>query len=102
MRVPRSGGMILGMFLALMMVGMLPIVFLAALYALAWWFLSESRGGRTIYAIGSNPEAARVAGLRVEAYRAQWINVSFGQWLQPDYTIFEQYRLDLHTPCVLK
>jgi len=31
MRVPRSGGMILGMFLALLMVGMLPIVFLGAL-----------------------------------------------------------------------
>ena len=31
MRVPRSGGMILGMFLALLMVGLLPIVFLAAL-----------------------------------------------------------------------
>ena len=31
MRVPRSGGMILGMLLALMMVGLLPIVFLAAL-----------------------------------------------------------------------
>jgi hypothetical protein len=31
MRVPRSGGMILGMFLALVMVGLLPIVFLAAL-----------------------------------------------------------------------
>ena len=31
MRVPRSGGMIVGMFLALMMVTLLPIVFLAAL-----------------------------------------------------------------------
>jgi hypothetical protein len=31
MRVPRSGGMIVGMFLALMMVGLLPIVFLGAL-----------------------------------------------------------------------
>ena len=31
MRVPRSGGMIFGMFLALMMTGLLPIVFLAAL-----------------------------------------------------------------------
>ncbi len=31
MRVPRSGSMILGMFLALMMTSLLPVVFLAAL-----------------------------------------------------------------------
>ena len=30
------------------------------------WFLKRNRGGRAIYAIGGNSEAARVAGIRVE------------------------------------
>jgi len=38
------------------------------LYAVAWWFLTRSKGGRILYAIGSNSEAARVAGLQVDRY----------------------------------
>ena len=38
---------------------------LVACYALCWWFLSFAKGGRTLYAVGSNPEAARVAGLSI-------------------------------------
>ena len=41
---------------------------LAALYAVAWYYLTFTKGGRTIYAIGSNVEAARTAGLRVDFY----------------------------------
>jgi ribose transport system permease protein len=37
-------------------------------YALCWGFLTYAKGGRTLYAIGSNPEAARVAGLGI----ARW------------------------------
>lgn len=48
----------------------LPINFLVLLilYALAWYYLTFTKGGRTIYAIGSNAEAARSAGLRVDFY----------------------------------
>ena len=41
---------------------------LLLLYVLAGLYLSFTKGGRTIYAIGSNREAARTAGLNVLAY----------------------------------
>jgi ribose transport system permease protein len=41
---------------------------LAALYVLAWLYLTYTKGGRTIYAVGSNREAARTAGLNVFVY----------------------------------
>ena len=43
-------------------------IVLVVLYAVAWWFLTRSKGGRILYAIGSNSEAARVAGLQVDRY----------------------------------
>ena len=45
----------------------IPVDFLVliACYALCWWFLNHTKGGRTLYALGSNAEAARVAGLRI-------------------------------------
>ncbi|MGH7156356.1 MAG: ABC transporter permease, partial [Acetobacteraceae bacterium] len=48
-------------------IGGLPLNFvcLLILYALCWWFLTYAKGGRTLYAIGSNVEAARVAGLSI-------------------------------------
>lgn len=39
------------------------VLFLLALYAAAWLYLNYTKGGRTIYAVGSNREAARAAGL---------------------------------------
>ncbi|WP_413991405.1 ABC transporter permease [Labrys okinawensis] len=44
------------------------VLFLAVLYILAWAYLTYTKGGRTIYAIGSNKEAARAAGLSVLFY----------------------------------
>jgi len=44
------------------------ILTLLALYALAWAYLTYTKGGRTIYAVGSNREAARTAGLNVLFY----------------------------------
>lgn len=44
------------------------VVILALLYLAAWAYLSYTKGGRTIYAIGSNVEAARAAGLSVLFY----------------------------------
>ena len=44
------------------------VLFLAVLYLLAWSYLTSPKGGRTIYAVGSNKEAARAAGLDVLFY----------------------------------
>jgi ribose transport system permease protein len=41
---------------------------LLVLYALAWAYLTYTKGGRMIYAVGSNREAARTAGLNVLFY----------------------------------
>jgi ribose transport system permease protein len=48
----------------------LPINFivLVILFVAATYYLSSTKGGRTIYAIGSNVEAARAAGLKVNLY----------------------------------
>jgi|HubBroStandDraft_5_1064220.scaffolds.fasta_scaffold22077_2 ribose transport system permease protein len=43
-------------------------VFVVLLFALAYYYLSFTKGGRTIYAIGSNIEAARASGLKVSYY----------------------------------
>ncbi len=44
------------------------VLFLVILYALAWAYLTYTKGGRTIYAVGSNKEAARAAGLNTLFY----------------------------------
>jgi ribose transport system permease protein len=44
------------------------VLTLLILYVLAWGYLIFTKGGRTIYAIGSNSEAARTAGLNVLAF----------------------------------
>ena len=44
------------------------VLFLGAMYLLAWLYLTCTKGGRTIYAIGSNAEAARAAGLSTLFY----------------------------------
>ena len=43
-------------------------VFLIAAYGLAWAYLTYAKGGRTLYAVGSNRQAARAAGLRTTLY----------------------------------
>jgi ribose transport system permease protein len=44
------------------------VAFLLVLYAIAFLYLTYTKGGRTIYAVGSNQEAARAAGLPVLLY----------------------------------
>jgi len=44
------------------------VIFLVFLYLAAWAYLSRTKGGRVVYAIGSNKEAARAAGLPVLFY----------------------------------
>ncbi|HTH61707.1 MAG TPA: ABC transporter permease [Paraburkholderia sp.] len=43
-------------------------LFVVVLFALAWYYLTFTKGGRTIYAIGSNLDAARASGLKVSYY----------------------------------
>jgi ribose/xylose/arabinose/galactoside ABC-type transport system permease subunit len=57
-----------GFFLAQQRVVGLPVPFVTALVltvAVAWW-MANFRFGRAIYAVGSNPEAARAMGIPVE------------------------------------
>lgn len=44
------------------------VLFLLLLYLAAWLWLTYSKGGRTIYAVGSNIEAARASGLNTLGY----------------------------------
>jgi rhamnose transport system permease protein len=39
------------------------IVIALLVYIIAWYFISHTRTGRRIYAVGSNPEAATISGL---------------------------------------
>jgi ribose transport system permease protein len=43
----------------------LPLFYVVALYALAYWFLRYTIVGRAIYAVGGNPNAARLSGIDV-------------------------------------
>lgn len=42
----------------------LPAVIIVVLYFIASWFMNRTITGRNIYAVGGNPEAARVAGIQ--------------------------------------
>ena len=41
------------------------VVFMLALYAVAWYALAQTAWGRHVYAVGGNPEAARLTGIGV-------------------------------------
>jgi fructose transport system permease protein len=51
-------------------VGSTPVAFgavaMVLLYLLAWWLLRETAGGRHVYAVGNNREAARLSGIGTE------------------------------------
>ncbi len=47
-----------------------PAILMAILTIITWFFLTHTKWGRVMYAIGSNPEAARLAGVRVGLYKA--------------------------------
>jgi simple sugar transport system permease protein len=47
----------------------LPVVIMLILVIASWFFLSRTTWGRLMYAIGANPEAARLSGVRVGVYR---------------------------------
>lgn len=81
------------------------VVFLILLYIAAWAYLTYTKGGRTIYAIGSNKEAARAAGLNTLFYSvlpyilsgalaAVAITFSVSQLLSADPLMGSQMELD--------
>jgi fructose transport system permease protein len=41
------------------------VVLMLVLYAIAWFALTQTAWGRHVYAVGDNPEAARLTGIRV-------------------------------------
>jgi len=41
------------------------VVLMLILYAVAWYALSQTAWGRHVYAVGDNPEAARLTGIKV-------------------------------------
>jgi len=45
------------------------VVVMIIIFVVVWVFLEHTRWGRTIYAIGGNREAARLAGIRVDRMR---------------------------------
>ncbi|WP_109471961.1 ABC transporter permease [Ornithinimicrobium cavernae] len=47
----------------------LPVLIMLVLVIASWFFLSRTTWGRVMYAIGANPEAARLTGVRVGYYR---------------------------------
>ncbi|MHA6616562.1 ABC transporter permease [Pseudonocardia sp. DLS-67] len=48
----------------------LPVLIVGLLAVATWFFLNRTRWGRLMYAVGANPEASRLAGVRVGRYRA--------------------------------
>ena len=43
-----------------------PVVVMLVVYLISWFVLQRTKFGRHIYAVGGNPEAARLAGVRVK------------------------------------
>ncbi|PFG44987.1 ribose transport system permease protein [Georgenia soli] len=43
-----------------------PVIVMAIVYLVAWFILERTRYGRHVYAVGGNPEAARLAGVNVK------------------------------------
>jgi fructose transport system permease protein len=41
------------------------VVFMLVLFALAWYALTQTAWGRHVYAVGDNPEAARLTGINI-------------------------------------
>lgn len=44
-----------------------PVVLMVVVYALIWFLLERTKFGRHVYAVGGNPEAARLAGINVKS-----------------------------------
>ncbi|MCV7225092.1 ABC transporter permease [Mycolicibacterium komossense] len=49
----------------------LPTLFLAVITLIVWYVMTQTRYGRSLYAVGGNGEAARAAGIAVERVKYQ-------------------------------
>ncbi|WP_298750156.1 ABC transporter permease [uncultured Serinicoccus sp.] len=49
----------------------LPTLFLVIITVIVWYLMSQTRYGRSLYAVGGNEEAARAAGIAVERVKYQ-------------------------------
>jgi D-xylose transport system permease protein len=47
----------------------MPVIYLAIFTAIVWFVLRFTTVGRRVYAVGGNPEAARLSGINVQLYR---------------------------------
>jgi simple sugar transport system permease protein len=47
----------------------IPVLIMLVLVIATWFFLSHTKWGRVMYSIGANPNAAKLAGVRVGMYR---------------------------------
>jgi len=47
----------------------LPVLLMFGIFAVTWFFLTQTGFGRGLYAIGGNKEAARLSGIPVDRYR---------------------------------
>ncbi len=74
---PRTLGLVLGgavlLFLGWASGGSFPIrnpvIYLAVFTGIVWFTLTYTKVGRRVYAVGGNPEAARLSGINVTKYR---------------------------------
>ena len=46
-----------------------PVIYMAAYTTIAWFVLGLTNIGRRLYAVGGNPEAARLSGINVKRYK---------------------------------
>lgn len=46
-----------------------PVVYMAVFTMIVWFILSMTNIGRRVYAVGGNPEAARLSGINVKRYK---------------------------------
>lgn len=47
-----------------------PVILWLFLTVVAWYLLTRTKYGRIMYAVGANPEAAKLSGIKIEWYRA--------------------------------
>jgi ribose/xylose/arabinose/galactoside ABC-type transport system permease subunit len=52
-----------------------PALLMLVIMAISWFFLSQTKFGRGIYAIGGNKEATRLSGIPVDTYRVLMFGV---------------------------
>ncbi|MBB3042844.1 ABC transporter permease [Nocardioides soli] len=53
-----------------------PVVIMAVVMLVLWFFLERTQMGRHMYAIGGNPTAARLAGVRIKYYAILALSIS--------------------------